>query len=406
MPSPSRRVAVIGAGAAGLLAAIAAARRARPSGDEVVVLERTRDGGRKILVSGGGRCNVLPSALQPERFVTDSSQNTLRNMLRAWPLEGQKRFFEDDVGLRLVLEEETGKFFPDTHHAKDVRDALVARAREDGARFVFGARAVDVVADAGGWRIHFEDGPPLDADAVIVATGGLSVPRTGSDGFGLDLARRTGHRIVPPYPALTPLLGGDDTHHDLSGVSATVTLSAGTGRRRRAHRGGFLFTHRGFSGPTVLDVSHHVARGDDVPLRVCWVDEDEDAFDVFLRTDGPRSVLGALRAHLPERLAACLAAGAGVDPGGRLAELRRSQRRALVDALVRWPLPADGHEGYRKAEVTGGGIHLAEVDPRTLESRRCPGLYFCGEVLDAFGPIGGHNFAWAWSTGKTAGENA
>lgn len=402
----ARRIAILGAGAAGLMAAIFAARRARVRGDEVVVLERTRDGGRKILISGGGRCNVLPRALEPERFVTDSSPNTLRKMLRAWPLDQQRAFFEHDLGLRLVLEEASGKFFPDTNHAKDVRDALVDRARQDGAHFAFGRRVAEVARAGDRWRVEFEDGEPLDADAVIVATGGLSVPKTGSDGFGFDLARATGHRLVPTYAALTPLTGGDARHHELAGISADVTVAVGTGRSRRAARGGFLFTHRGFSGPTVLDVSHHVARGDDVPLRVAWLGGDDASVDALLREGGARTVLGVLRPLLPERLAAFLAHDAGVDPSGRLADLRRHERLALVEALLRWPLPVDGHEGYRKAEVTGGGVHLGEIDPKTLESRRHAGLFFCGEVLDAFGPIGGHNFAWAWATGRAAGENA
>jgi len=393
---------VIGAGAAGLMAAIHAAR----SGADVIVLERTRDGGRKILISGGGRCNVLPNALQPERFVTDSSPNTLRNMLRAWPLDGQRAFFEVELGLRLILEEETGKLFPDTNHAKDVRDALVRAAQHAGARFVFGARVVDVAFEAERWRVLLDDGPPVEADAVIVAAGGLSVPTTGSEGFGLDLARRTGHRVVPTYAALTPLHGGDATDHGLSGISATVRLHVGAGKRRIEHRGGFLFTHRGFSGPTVLDASHHVTRGDDVALRVRWIDADDDALDTRLRENGTRSLIGEFRRDLPERLAARLIRGAGADPAQRLAELRRGERLGLIDALLRWPLIATGHEGYRKAEVTGGGVHLGEVDPKTMESRRCPGLFFCGEVLDAFGPIGGHNFAWAWATGRTAGRSA
>ena len=434
------RIAVIGAGAAGLMAALWAARRsstvehARGRGvaapatrPEIVLLERTRDGGRKILVSGGGRSNVLPSVAAPERFVTDSSPNVLRRILRSWPLAEQRRFFEHDLGLHLVLEAESGKLFPDTHHAKDVRDALVHRAERDGVRLVFRTKVVGIEraegggpGARGGWTVRFEDDPPLHADAVILATGGLSVPKTGSEGFGLDAARRLGHRLVPTYPALTPLLGGDERHHALAGVSLRVRLTAGSGKRRVETRGGFLFTHRGFSGPSVLDLSHHVVReiegageGDASGLlRVAWDGEhepwDDAHWDAALRpdADGPRSVGAVLRTRLPERLAAMLAAEAGVDPGCARAELPRAARLRLVENLVRWPVPATGHEGYRKAEVTGGGVHLGEVDPRTLASRRAAGLFLAGELLDAFGPIGGHNFQWAWATGRAAGEAA
>ena len=403
----TQRIAVVGAGAAGLVAAIWAARAVRNSKRpiEVVLVERTRDGGRKILISGGGRCNVLPQELQPERFVTDSSPHTLRKMLRAWPLHEQRQFFEQDVGLHLVLEADTGKLFPQTGHAKEVRDRLVALAEREGVRAVFRARVTAVRPSGSRWTLRFEEGEPLDADAVVIATGGLSVPTTGSDGFGLDLARSLGHTIVTPYPALTPLLGGEPRHHELAGVSATVTLSAGSGRARTSTRGGFLFTHRGFSGPAVLDFSHHVVRGGG-PLQVCWVDVDATELEAALLGEGSRTVASALRGRLPDRLVACIAEDAKVGASTRLGDLRRDQRLRLLEFLMRWSVPVHGHEGYRKAEVTGGGVHLAEVEPRTLESKRRPGLHFCGEVLDAFGPIGGHNFAWAWSTGRAAGEAA
>lgn len=402
--SPSR-VVIVGAGAAGLMAAVWAARRARTATRpiEIVLVERTRDGGRKILISGGGRCNVLPSRSEPERFVTDSSPNTLRKILRSWPLDDQRAFFERDLGLRLVLEEATGKLFPDTGHAKDVRDALVAHARREGAQFVPRRRVLGVEPTPSGWSVRSDDAEPIPCGAVVIATGGLSVPSTGSDGFGLALARELGHVVVSPYPALTPLLGGDAALHALSGLSATVTLCARTSPRRIETRGGFLFTHRGFSGPTVLDLSHHVVRSSSA-LHVRWTRAPEEEIDHELRGAGTGTVLGIVRRHVPERLAHRLLAEAHIDIAMRLADLRKEQRRQLVEALVRWPLPASGHEGYRKAEVTGGGVQLAEVDPRTLQSRRHRGLYFCGEVLDAFGPIGGHNFAWAWATGRAAGE--
>src|SRR5690606_1420385 len=193
-------VVVVGAGAAGLTAALFAARAGAP----VVLVERTADGGRKILISGGGRCNILPSVAAPARYVTDSSPNTLRKLLMAWPLHEQRAFFEHELGMPLEVEPETGKLFPSSHRARDVRDGLVARVREAGARLWFGTRVTDVApcpggAGAGGgagpgarWRISLDGAPPLDAAAVILATGGLSVPATGSDGFGLGIARRLG----------------------------------------------------------------------------------------------------------------------------------------------------------------------------------------------------------------------
>jgi len=414
-------VAVVGAGAAGLMAALFAAR----AGADVVLLERTDDGGRKILISGGGRCNILPSVARPDRYVTDSSPNTLRKILRSWPLAEQISFFEDLLGMPLEREEETGKLFPSSHRARDVRDALVAGVRAAGARMWFGARVTGVAPgpegpepreDRGGgngepgWRIDIDGSPPLHASAVILATGGFSIPATGSDGGGLALARGLGHEVHATYPALTPLTASPHPHADLAGVSLTVTLRAPGTKPPFETTDGFLVTHRGWSGPAILDASHLALRGRPdggrQELLVQWAPRDRDAWDADLAAGGPSTVRSTVAPHLPRRLADHLCTESGVDPDTRLSQLRREERLALVAALTAYPLPWTGDEGYRKAEVTGGGVALSEVDPRTLESRRTPGLYLCGEILDAFGPIGGHNFLWAWATGRAAGTAA
>jgi hypothetical protein len=197
----------------------------------------------------------------------------------------------------------------------------------------------------------------------------------------------------------------------LAGISLAVTITAQDGARSATAAGGFLFTHRGYSGPSVLDVSHVAVRSRleadaGAKLTVCWTALDEAGWEAALRPQGTRTVAGALRRELPDRLADALAAGAGVPPSRPLAQLRREERIRLINTLVRGDLPWTGDEGYKKAEVTGGGVSLAQIDPRTMESRRHPGLFICGEVLDAFGPIGGYNFLWAWATGRAAGEAA
>jgi predicted Rossmann fold flavoprotein len=401
------RVVVIGAGAAGTMAAIWAASR----GAETLLLERTRDGGRKILISGGGRCNVLPARLDETRFVSDSSENTLRKMVRSWPLAEQISFFEQDLGIPLVEEPESAKLFPVSNRARDVRDGLLQLAERRGARLQFdtvvaGFRAVD-----GGWRISCADGTSVDTDAVIIASGGLSVPNTGSDGAGLAMLAALGHTIHPLYAALTPITAEPGPYADLAGVSLRVTLTAKSAERSATASGGFLFTHRGYSGPAALDVSHVLVRSREsgtasARLSVEWTPLDADAWEDALRPHGARTVAGALRQEMPDRLASVLLQVAGIDPATALASLRRAERLRLIDTLVRGPLPWNGDEGYRKAEVTGGGVSLAEVDPRTMESRLHPGLFLCGEVLDAFGPIGGYNFLWAWATGRAAGLGA
>jgi predicted Rossmann fold flavoprotein len=214
----------------------------------------------------------------------------------------------------------------------------------------------------------------------------------------------------PTYAALTPLTAEPPPFGALSGVSLPVTLTARDGDRGAAAAGGFLFTHRGYSGPAVLNVSHVAvrSRGAASPARltVRWTAADEAAVEAALRPHGTRTVLGALRTLVPDRLASLLLERADVDTARSLAELTRDERRRLLDALLHGELPWTGDEGYRKAEVTGGGVSLAEVDPRTMESRRHPGLFICGEALDAFGPIGGYNFLWAWATGRAAGQGA
>jgi predicted Rossmann fold flavoprotein len=401
-------IVVIGAGAAGLMAAICAAERGR----RVLVLERTRDGGRKILISGGGRCNVLPSTLAPERFVTDSSPNTLRNLLRSWPLADQRQFFESTLGLPLALEEDTGKLFPVANQSRVVRDALISHARRLDVEFRFETRVIDVRPDSHGparWSVVVDDGATVDAESAIIATGGLSVPSTGSDGTGLDITRRLGHTIHDTYPALTPLVAEPPVHDVLAGVSLSVRLRAPVDGRAVASAGGFLFTHRGYSGPSVLDLSHVAVRARlasrPQPILVQWTMHGEEAWHEMLKP-GDGLVRTRLRQHLPDRLADWLARDADVTPDQPLATLTRDRRRQLVERLCRYPLPWTGDEGYRKAEVTGGGVALDDVHPRTLESRRHPGLFLCGELLDAFGPIGGHNFAWAWATGRLAGLGA
>lgn len=385
---------------------------AAAAGAETLLVESTRDGGRKILISGGGRCNVLPARIDERRFVTDSSPNTLRKIVRSWPLPEQIRFFENDLGIPLAEETESAKLFPVSNRARDVRDGLFTFARQRGARLLMDTRVIDIARSGTGWQVTCDGAEPLEADALIIATGGLSVPNTGSDGLGLRLLERLGHALNPTYAALTPISAEPPPFAALAGISLPVTLSAHSAERTASASGGFLFTHRGYSGPAVLDVSHVVvrARAEHSPpaarIQVRWTPHEEQAWEALLRPHGTRAVATVLRAELPDRLATALLDLARLQPTRLLADLTREERRRLIDTLVRAELPWTGDEGYKKAEVTGGGVRLSEIDPRTMESRLHPGLFLCGEVLDAFGPIGGYNFLWAWATGRAAGQHA
>jgi hypothetical protein len=399
-------VAVVGAGAAGSMAAIFAAR----GGAATLLLEHTPDGGRKILISGGGRCNILPAGLDETRFVTDSSPHTLRNILRSWPLREQRTFFEHDLAIPLAEEPESRKLFPVSNRARDVRDGLLAHALACGVRWSPSTTVADVTPAPPGWRLTTAGGRTIDADVVILATGGLSVPKTGSDGRGLTILERLGHTVHEPYAALTPVTAEPAPFAELAGISLSdVALVARHAGRSAQATGGFLFTHRGYSGPAVLDVSHVLVRSrGDATLTARWTTLDAGGWDRALRAeqDGARHVATVVRNELPARLADALLARAGVAADIRVAQLRREERQRLVEALARCALPWSGHGGYAKAEVTGGGVSLAEIDPRTMESRIHAGLYLCGELLDAFGPIGGYNFQWAWATGRAAGAAA
>ncbi len=408
-----RRVVVIGAGAAGTMAAIFAASSA-PPGTEVLLLEGTRDGGRKILISGGGRCNILPAHVDDTRFVTDSSPHVLRRIVRSWPLREQIAFFENEIGLPLIEEPESAKLFPRSESARDVRDRLLAYARSKGAIFVPNTLVTGFAPADSGWTIA-RQGPsgadPLHADALIVATGGLSVPHTGSDGRGLSIAEQLGHTVRAPYAALTPLVAQPAPFSHLSGVSLPVSITARAGDLESTARGGFLFTHGGYSGPSVLDVSHVAVRSRvelDAPARITvrWTALSDQEWEGQLKPRAARTVVAAVDEHLPRRLALALVTSANVDPDLPLSQLNREGRQRLIDTLVRGVLPWTGDEGYKKAEVTGGGVVLSDIDAKTMQSSKYQRLFLCGEMLDAFGPIGGYNFLWAWATGRAAGLGA
>ncbi len=429
----------MGAGATGLLAALAAAR----GGRRVLVLEAARDAGRKILVSGGGRCNVLPMEEAPDRFVSESPNRLVRRFLDRWPLSRQRAFFEELLGGPLREEPESKKLFPPSNRAADVRDALRFAVAAAGASLRVSAPVRGLARAGDGFAVRLDGGEEIRAPRVILATGGRSVLAGGADAAGFEWAAAMGHTLRPTYPALVPLTGDAPAHHALAGVSVAARVTARSADDRATSSGGFLFTHKGWSGPAVLDVSHVVARaalvGKTAEVRICFGfgEERRREEEEKISSNGPvrnpsgsrrgdaaaqlgrrasregraggfgsLSLLPFLRkSSLPDRLASLILETARV-PDVQLSYLSRESRSRVVETLAAFPLPATGTEGYRTAEVTGGGVALEEVDPGSGRSRLVPGLHLAGEILDAFGPIGGFNFQWAWATGRTAGEAA
>ncbi len=391
-------VGIVGAGPAGLTCAYFAAR----AGARVILLDRKDPPGQKILLSGGGRCNILPVDVDPFSYTTDSSPYIVRKILLSFPLDEVRAFLTGPVGLRLFQEGE--KVYP-KGGGEEAHRRLIATARHYGARLRTGA---DVVMVKKG-HVILKSGEKLRADRIVLATGGMSYPRTGSDGTGYEIARRLGHTVVPPYPALVALRGGTPAHHALAGLTLRVKLMIGEGKDRVEREGDFLFTHRGYSGPVVLNTGHVAARarmrGEHPLITIAWNGMGREEWEAVL-SPGRKTVRGRLRESLPIRLVDLILSELVIPGGRRLSELRREERKRLLTALSAYRLPWTGTEGFSRAEVTGGGVALPEVEAGTMRSRIHPWLHLCGEVLDAFGPIGGHNFLWAFSTGRLAGLGA
>jgi predicted Rossmann fold flavoprotein len=402
-------VAIVGAGAAGLMAAIWAGRTNRHR--TIVALDGAPRLGAKILIAGGGRCNVTHDTVDEQAFA-GASRNAIRKVLRRFDVPETVAFF-GDLGAALKREE-TGKLFPTTDRARTVLDALLAAARAAGVELRHPWRVETVERMDGGFALAGPAGR-LRAAHLVLATGGRSVPKTGSDGHGYALARALGHTVTPRvFPALVPLtLPRDHFLTALSGVSARVTLDvcSASGRRLAQFTDALLCTHFGVSGPVVLDASRYwidaLARDAGARLRINWLPgETLESVDAWLRALGPASAGRRLHARLPERLARALCHAAGVDPSAPGHDLTRERRRALATLLVEMLLPATGDRGFTHAEATAGGVPLTELQLATMASRLVPGLHLCGEILDVDGRIGGYNFQWAWASGHVAGTAA
>lgn len=378
-------IAVIGAGAAGLTAAIFAAR----SGARVVALDGAPRIGAKILISGGGRCNVTHDVVTADDF-NGGSRNAIAKVLRTFPVSETVQWFAS-MGVSLKREE-TGKLFPTTDRARTVIDALLSSCR---AEVMTGHRVSRV---SPGFVIETSRGV-IHARVVILATGGRSVPKTGSDGHGYAIARALGHTVTDVFPALVPLVMSSPLT-ELSGTSLPTELAVVAGKVLHRERGSLLFTHFGLSGPVVLDVSRHwiASPGSRIVANFLPGETFDSLERALLSHENPRATIASvLRGRVPERLLALL------TPQTPLASLSREDRRAAIRALVEHELPIARDRGFDYAEVTAGGVPLSEVDVATMASRKCDGLYLCGEILDVDGKIGGYNFQWAWATGRLAG---
>ena len=404
-------IVIVGAGAAGLTAAIFAAE----TSPELCIrlLDGAKSIGAKILVSGGGRCNVTNQKVTASDF--HGSRKIIDRVLRRFDAQATIRWFHT-LGVPLQTEN-TGKLFPVSNTARSVLQALLQRCAELGVALLPHHRVLEVAKDQDVFVLNHSQGR-LTGNRLILATGGQSLPKTGSDGSGWTLSKHLGHSLTPIVPALVPLLLDSTFFHDnLSGISHDVMLTTRVNNKTVDRRvGSLLWTHFGVSGPVTLDASRFWIlanqQGQAVQLHLnCFPQSTSQEIEQWLiratAAPGRKTVESFLADRLPARLATHLAQFSKVGKADSPVNLlSKDSRRTLVKVLTNLPLPVTGSRGWNFAEVTAGGIPLTEIKPNSMESKIVSGLYLTGEMLDCDGRIGGFNFQWAWSTGYLAGHHA
>ena len=398
------------------MCAIMTARECRLLGVEaqIVLLDGAKKIGAKILVAGGGRCNVTHHRVLPNDYA-GASRNAIKKVLKAFDERATIEFFEN-LGVRLK-QEDTGKMFPVSDSAQSVLSALLDECDRLGIAILHPWRVGRIQRDQGRFVVTSTEDrhEPKAFDCVVLATGGMALPKTGSDGAGYRFAQSLGHSVTQRvFPALVPLVVDqrDSWLMALSGIStrATLEVHSGTGKRLAAFTNEVLCTHFGLSGPGVLDISRWYldARQDDADasLVINWLGETSfEQLDQQLQSLGKKTVLGFLRESIPDRLARALCEQSDVEPSTPGHALSRDQRRLLGRMLTQCPIAIERDRGFTFAEVTAGGIPLTEISTSSMGSRACEGLWIIGEILDVDGRIGGFNFQWAWASGTVAGRS-
>jgi predicted Rossmann fold flavoprotein len=382
-------VVIVGAGAAGMMCAVEAAKRGR----KVLVLDHARAAGEKIRISGGGRCNFTNLRTAPENFVSANPRFCISALSRYRPTDIVALIEAHGIAWH---EKTLGQLFCDGA-ATQVVDLFVGQMRRHGATLRLGTAVDRVVKAEGGFHLT-AGGASVACETLVVATGGKSIPKMGATGWGYDIARQFGLAVTPIRPALVPLTfetGLLERLKPLAGVAVDVSVRCGKARFEEA----MLFTHRGLSGPAILQISSYWREGDEIEVDMA------PGVDVYAALKGAKGEHGrqaaatVLSHHLPKRLAQLL-----TGSPGNLADMPDKSLRAIADAVNRWRVKPVGSEGYRTAEVTLGGVDTAGLDSRTLAAKAVPGLHFVGEVVDVTGWLGGYNFQWAWASGWCAGQ--
>ncbi|MCJ8053969.1 NAD(P)/FAD-dependent oxidoreductase [Shinella curvata] len=389
-----RDVVIIGAGAAGMMCAIEAGRRGR----RVLVLDHAKAPGEKIRISGGGRCNFTNIHAGPKNFISANPHFAKSALARYTP-----RDFLDLVERhRIPWHEKTlGQLFCD-NSAKDIIAMLLSEMKVAGAELRLSTVITDIAHDGHSFRIATEHGQ-IEAASLVIATGGKSIPKMGATGFAYRIAEQFGLPVTETRAGLVPLMLDPATlaaHEGLPGVAVDVIASHGKTEFAEAA----LFTHRGLSGPAILQISSYWREGEEISLHIRPDLDFATIIAAARKQNGRQAVQTVLADHIPRKLAQLLVSDLGID--GTLAEQPGKRIEALVQKLRDWRFRPPGSEGYRTAEVTLGGIDTASLDSRSMAAKAVPGLYFIGEAVDVTGWLGGYNFQWAWASGHAAGLNA
>ncbi|MEO0419701.1 MAG: NAD(P)/FAD-dependent oxidoreductase [Pseudomonadota bacterium] len=387
-------VIILGAGAAGLMCAAVASQ----AGLRVAVLEKADKPGKKVLISGGGRCNFTNLGAGPANYLSDNPHFAKSALARYTPAD----FIEMVDRHGIAWHEKTlGQLFCDGS-AKQIVQMLLDECPDDRVDVICDAEVTAVIHDEGIFGVS-ASGQSFSAPSLVIATGGPSIPKMGATGFAYDLARQFGLKVVEPRPALVPLtLGGEDVlFRELSGVSAPIIASHGTGKRATKFEEAALFTHKGLSGPAILQISSYWRSGEEI--GVAFLPAADTDWLLAAKRDRPRATLkSVLREQLPDRLADALFDRLGIEQ--ELGNTSDQALRAAQERLAHWAFAPNGTEGFAKAEVTIGGISTAELSSQTMEAKRVPGLYAIGEAVDVTGWLGGYNFQWAWASGVACAE--
>ncbi|MER9750434.1 NAD(P)/FAD-dependent oxidoreductase [Mesorhizobium sp. M0140] len=387
-------VVIIGAGAAGMMCAVEAAKRGR----SVLILDHAAMPGEKIRISGGGRCNFTNIHASPKNFLSGNPHFCISALSR----HTQRDFIALVERHRIAYHEKTlGQLFCDGS-ARQIIDMLVSEMQGRGVELALSTSVEDARKTVEGFALTLSTGL-VTCQSLVVACGGKSIPKMGATGFGYELAERFGLAIVETRPALVPLTFDANTLERLAPLAGNaVDAEVACGKTRFSEA--MLFTHRGVSGPSILQISSYWREGDEIRIAMLPGVDVADLIRVAKRSNGRQAVQTVLANHLPKRLAQSIAERTGID--GNLADLSDAQMKTITAAVNDWRIKPAGSEGYRTAEVTLGGVDTNGLDQKTMQAKSVPGLFFIGEVVDVTGWLGGYNFQWAWSSGWVAGQAA